>query len=683
MRLSNFRIGTRVLLALGLPVLGLLGYSAFTLLSLNETATRMGELGQMGRFAPTVSGLVHELQKERGISAGYIGSAGAKFADALRAQRRGTDAALDRLQDAAATARGIDSVAFVSALDVALRSVAALPAERREVDARSQAVGDMAAAYTGMISSLLDIVQTMAMVSTDVRASAATLAYTNLLQAKERAGQERAMGAAGFGAGAFAPAVHRRFVELTALQDAFLADFREFASPEQQALLQRVLDDPVSEKVRRMRDIAVDSGYGGSTAGTDAGAWFDTMTRKIDLLKGVEDRIGADLVSATDRMHDDAREHFVIGCVTSLAILVLTGLLATVLVRSIIRPIGSMTEVLTRLADDDLSVEVTGTDRRDEVGAMAQAAAIFKRNIQERRRLREEQRQAEAAAAEQRRRDMHGLADRFDASAGEIVEQVASSATEMQATAESMSSIAAATSERAATVAAAAEQASASVQAVAAAIEQITSSIGEIGRQVEDANGISRTAVDEAERTNQVIGGLAAAAEKIGEIVRLISDIAEQTNLLALNATIEAARAGDAGKGFAVVAAEVKSLATQTARATEDIAAQISGIQGVTQEAVSAIGSIGGTIERLHQIAAGIAGAVEEQNAAAKEISMNVGQASAGTQEVTSTIQGVSHGADETGTASQQVLGAAGGLSRQAEALRKSVASFLGSVRAA
>ncbi len=259
----------------------------------------------------------------------------------------------------------------------------------------------------------------------------------------------------------------------------------------------------------------------------------------------------------------------------------------------------------------------------------------------------------------------------------QVVELVASASTEMQSSAQALAATAEQTNQQSTAVAAASEEVTANVQTVASSAEELTASVNEISRQVAESTNISQEAVNETNRTNEAVEGLAEAAQKIGDVVKLISDIAGQTNLLALNATIEAARAGEAGKGFAVVASEVKSLANQTAKATEDIAAQVSAIQAETTSAVTAIKGIAETINKVNEIAVTISSAVEEQGAATAEISRNVQEASNGTQEVTSNIAGVSTAAGETGQAASVVLEASKGLSTSAEELRENVEKFL------
>ncbi len=349
---------------------------------------------------------------------------------------------------------------------------------------------------------------------------------------------------------------------------------------------------------------------------------------------------------------------------------------------AIAAPIRLMTAAMSRLAANDTSVEIPARGRGDEIGDMAKAVVVFRDNIIEAERLRGAQERAKAEAAAQQAAALKRLADDFEARVGAMVGVIATGATQLETTARSMSGTAERSTRQAGEVAHAAQSASASVANVASAAEELTASIDEISRQVAQSAQMTGRAVEDTRRTDGIVRALAGAAQKIGDVVGLITDIAGQTNLLALNATIEAARAGDAGKGFAVVAAEVKSLANQTGRATEDIRAQIGGMQTATREAVGAIQGISGTIEEISSIASSIASAVEEQGAATREIARSVQQAADSTQDVTATIGGVSEAANDTGSAATQVLGAAGSLSRQAADMSGEVTRFIAGVRA-
>jgi methyl-accepting chemotaxis protein len=362
--------------------------------------------------------------------------------------------------------------------------------------------------------------------------------------------------------------------------------------------------------------------------------------------------------------------------------LVLGAALAVVIGRGIAAPTVAMTRAMTKLAEGDRGVAVPALGNRDEIGEMAQAVEVFKRGMAEADRLAEERRGAEAEK-EARQRVIGEAITEFDASVRRSLEGFGAAAQAMRATAEGLSTTTDETSRRASAVAGASEQATVNVQTVAAATEEMTNSIGEIGRQVAQSAAIAERAVQEATRTNATMQSLAEAAQRIGEVVQLIQDIASQTNLLALNATIEAARAGEAGKGFAVVASEVKSLANQTAKATDEIAGQIAAIQGATKGAVEAIRGIDGTIGQINEISTAIAVAIEEQGATTSEITRNTQETARGTEEVSRNIAGVSEAVSRTGEAAGEVLSSADALSGQAESLRGEVDRFFGRIRAA
>jgi methyl-accepting chemotaxis protein len=406
---------------------------------------------------------------------------------------------------------------------------------------------------------------------------------------------------------------------------------------------------------------------------------FSALTATNRELIALQVRVAEEEHQAADSTYSSTRLMMMLviglGLAAALAVTVL-------IIRSITVPVAASIQVMERLAADDILVEVIGLERRDEIGEIARSVQVFKQNAIDKKRMEAEAAESEARAEAARKADMNRLAGEFETGVGRMVNEVAQASSDMETTAQTMSALAAQVSAQAGAVAAASEQAAANVQTVAAASEELSSSVAEIGRQVGESAHVARDAVTETAHTDAIVRGLAEAAGRIGEIIRLINDIASQTNLLALNATIEAARAGEAGKGFAVVAGDVKNLANQTARATDEIAQQINSVQTETNRAVEAIRSVSATIARIDEISAAIASAVEEQSAATREIARNVEEAARGTQEVSSNIGGVTQAAQETGSAAASVLDTARHLAGNSQGLGRAVGDFVAKVRA-
>ena len=664
-------------------------------------------------------------KKERGSSAGYIGSNGeSQFKETLNSQKTETDT-IKGVFDKALADFPTDNYgeAMVSKLNSAISDLNKIEESRNSVQKLSITTPKMAAYYTGTITKLLDVIKASANLTTNAGILTEISTYIAILEAKEKAGQERAAGAGSYAGGAFNEAGLQKLVSLIAQQDAFMATFNTYASAEDKSFYAATVKGADVDRVDFLRDYAKKSAQDLSGSGaTGTPEWFKVMTVKIDLIKKVEDRLANGFSNDSHELATSAGQAFWF-ILTFLVILLGAVILFSFnAIQSIVKPLERIKVSMAELSGGNLQVDVPHIDYGSEIGEMANAVEIFKkaafenqemqkeaeatrvqRNQEEQDRQQEEsQRQHEETereaerenaatlerqkqeqeAIQTQRNDRLELAKRFEDRVIGVLESVSGSASSLNETSQAMANAAERTQEQSVAASSVTRQASGNVEAVAAASEEMSASISEITRQVSDAAHVATGAVEKASEAAQRVDTLRETATKIGDVVRLISDIAEQTNLLALNATIEAARAGEAGKGFAVVASEVKSLATQTASATEEIGSQINEMQLATTSAVTAVEEISATVKQINEISTAIAAAVEEQSAATNEISRNAAEASTGTEEVSRNIEQVNELAAETGVAASSVLTASDELAVQAKTLRQEVDNFLKEVRA-
>ncbi|WP_319532416.1 methyl-accepting chemotaxis protein [uncultured Cohaesibacter sp.] len=448
------------------------------------------------------------------------------------------------------------------------------------------------------------------------------------------------------------PDRRKLLAEISATVPLYEADFKEVHGiiHQRNSIRDKVLDANAEQ-------MAVD------TAAIDASAKKDTAALKAGMSASLDQAMNSLLIIAS-------------------AALVVGLLAAFTIARSITRPLTAMTRIMGKLAQSDYSVDIPGMERTDEIGLMAKAVEVFKKNGIHAREMEAEQAASKEQAEKEKHDAMMQMADDFDSHVGSIVDAVSSASAELSATAKSMSDVSVETSNQATAASAASEQTSSNVQTVATATQEMTTTIDGINEQISQASASSREAVHKVSATSHQMQILAETADKIGAVVEMISGIAEQTNLLALNATIESARAGVAGKGFAVVAAEVKELAGQTAKATDEIAHQIASVQAATREASHSMEDVSRVIQHVDEISAAIAEAMEQQNAATREIAGSVHQAAQGTQLVNDNVRAVSDASQATGAAANQVMASAEELSQQASLLKSEVAKFISEVRA-
>ncbi len=624
--INNLSIKVKLLLLVAFPLGAYLILSGSNLLGNYRVLSSSNTVYELSDLSTKISNLVHELQKERGTSAGYLGSKGKKFGSKLPAQRRETDVKNREFKEALDNFDVNNfSTRLASLINKATSQLADIDRERQAISSQQTTVKDAVSFYSSCNTNLLNVIGYMTHLTSDVQLSSSIGAYYNFLQSKERAGKERAVMSGVFSKGFFTGESYATFIQLVTEQDTYMRVFNAIASDKEQQLYRSTVRGTAVDKVQQMRQTAREINLDRSRKlGIDPVDWFDTMTQKINLLKQVEDGLSQGLQEQAKTLASKVKTAMIINVIIFLVILILSVVTIYLVGTAMLNGIKQATDVARDLAqgEGDLTIRMN-LKSKDEIGSLAQAIDQMLENL---------------TSMISNIQNISGSLDTVNKNQSSLTIEMREDTENVSGRASTVAAAAEEMSVNMDTVAHAVEEAALNVSSVAASTEEVAAISEEIATNTGKANQITTSAVEKAANSSKSVNKLGVAANEIGKVTEAITEISEQTNLLALNATIEAARAGEAGKGFAVVANEIKDLAKQTAEATLEIKSKIEQIQNTTQVTVTEIEDITKVIDEMNSIVSEITESVNSQVATTTEISDNINQASQGIQEVTDNV---------------------------------------------
>jgi len=665
------------------PLVALVAFGATIVVGSLRTYHDIEAVNKLEDLVTAASSLtVFALNQESTKTHPFVGSGSESARAEMMAVRLASDDAIRAFKRAAAASNLSDpqALAFISEIERRLEGLAEF---RAKADARTLQRQESGALLQPIAARLADLILRVAMVTNDVQIKNRLLALHAILQLNDGERIEAGRAENALAAGFLDAELYRLLLLGVSKQLTFSKEFANFGSAAAQERLRAFSAGPHGQAIEAMRPAILAFNQGSRLREQDVPRLREALAARNTLTAEVVQATLTELKVETHALRDETlwQTIFYISA-TALVFIIVIGI-SRLVGQAVRRLLGELTEVMQKIANGQLAVEVTNRDRADEIGAMAQTVEVFKRNAMSIQSMERERSEQKDRAAAEKQTTLNQLADSFEGEILRVINTVSTAASQLQQNANVMNSTANETDRQSKLVQGASEQAIGNVRTVADAAEELSKSIDEIGQQVSAATKVTSSAVSQVATTTSMVEKLVAVVHRIGEIINLINAIASQTNLLALNATIEAARAGEAGRGFAVVASEVKNLASQTAKATDEIASHIGAVQSGTNDVVNAIQAISSTIDEINNISATIAAAVTEQNATTAEIARNAEQAAGGSREVSGNIRGVSRAAADTGRVANEMVKAAIDLTQQAAALRVGADAFIARVRAA